>query len=460
MSSVNSIYKEAKEALDKSFKKNSNVSRESYGMDSLFKGESFSDKAYNLNESLSSEASREIQSLELNIREKIRAQFGKTSKIQNKIGGHPDFDHLKDISTNTSKVQNGFAVSLFVDIQGSTKLGVTYSPDMVFMIKNTIIKCIIETIQAFDGHVHRIMGDAVLAFFRTKRSARESAIDALNCGTLIVEFMRSIVSPHLSEQGVEKDVGIRIGIDYGETKSVIWGMYGYPGSSEITATSFYVDIAAKLQQKAPRNRILFGKSLKELLDLPEDVWCCKLIKNENSKYYEPYVTPNYTDANGMKINYNQYVLNHKEYLSMLPIEENSTDSGIEIIAVLKEKGKPSENYYKPCSRIISPFLGIEFKAKIEIPINIKDFKVKFRVRNTGSEASKQKNYGNHETVYESSDNSVIKLSSGYYRCNHWENTSYLGLHFMYVSVLNNNDEIIIPEKRFSVYVGDPLVEVN
>ncbi|EGR2756342.1 adenylate/guanylate cyclase domain-containing protein [Vibrio parahaemolyticus] len=457
MSNINSIYEVANKALAKSFKKSNSIIIKDHSMESLSTIESnFDKKHYTLNESFTNEETREIQTLDLNILEKIRSQFGKSGKVQATIGGHPEFDYL----ANTNSVKNGFTVSLFIDIQGSTKLGVTYSPDKVFLIKNTIIKCVIETIQAFDGHVHRIMGDAVLAFFRSNGSARESAIDALNCGTLIVEFMRSIVCPYLAEQGVEKDVGIRIGIDYGEKESVIWGMYGYPGASEITATSFFVDIAAKLQQKAPRNRILIGKSLKELLDLPEDIWCYKLTKSKDSESIEYYITPNYTDANGKAINYNQYVLNHKEYLSMLPIEDNSSTSTIKIDAVLKQKGKPSNDDYKPCSRIIRPSLGIEFKTKIKVPESINGFKVKFRVRNTGAEAAKEENNANHETIIESYNSSIIEISPGYYRCNHWENTSFLGLHFMYVSVLDNKDKVIIPEKRFSVYVGDPLIESN
>ncbi|WP_440872886.1 nucleotide-binding domain-containing protein [Vibrio diabolicus] len=456
MSNVNSIYEEANKALARSFKKSTNIGFEDYNLKSLLKGESFSSKEYELSESFTDEETREIQTLNLNIREKIRKQFGKHSQVKNTIGGHPDFNYLKD----SNSVKNGFAVTLFIDIQGSTKLGVSYSPDLVFLIKNTIIKCVIETIQAFDGHVHRIMGDAVLAFFRSGKSARESAIDALNCGTLIVEFMRSIVCPYLADQGVEKDVGIRIGIDYGEKESVIWGMYGYPGASEITATSFFVDIAAKLQQKAPRNRILIGKSLKELLDLPNDVWCYKLKKSKDPESIEYYITPNYTDADGKAINYNQYVLNHNEYLSMLPIEDKSSTSKIQIDAVLKKKGKPSNDQYKPCSRIIKPSLGIEFKAKLEVSESIREFKVKFRVRNTGAEAAKEDNNANHETIIESSDSLVKEIYPGYYRCNHWENTSFLGLHFMYVSVLDNKDKVIIPEERFSVYVGDPLIESN
>lgn len=456
MSNINSIYEEASKALAKSFRKNTEISLEGYAMDSLFKGESLSGNEYAKNKIFTSDETREIQTLDLNIIGKIRNEFGKRGGVQATIGGHPEFDHLK----NSNSVKNGFTVSLFVDIQGSTKLGVTYSPDMVFLIKNTIIKCIIETIQAFDGHVHRIMGDAVLAFFRSNKSARESAIDALNCGTLIVEFMRSIVCPYLAKQGVEKDVGIRIGIDYGEKESVIWGMYGYPGASEITATSFFVDIAAKLQQRSPRNRVLFGKSLKELLDLPDNVWCYKLKTRGNEKHIEYYITPNYTDSQGRSINYNQYVLNHEEYLSMLPLENSSTNSKIRIEAVLKEEGRPSSEVYKACSRIIRPSLGIEFKAYFILNESQANFKVRFRVENTGQEASKEENNANHETIIESNSSSVAKIESGEYRCKHWENTSYLGLHFMYVSVLNEMNETIIPEKRFPVYVGDPLIEIN
>ncbi|MNH08763.1 Adenylate and Guanylate cyclase catalytic domain protein [compost metagenome] len=128
-----------------------------------------------------------------------------------------------------------------MDIKGSTKLGLIYSPEEVFFIKNSIIRCAIETIRAFDGHVHRIMGDAVLAFFRSDgESARNAAIDALNCGCYLVEFMRQHVAPKLRENDVG-DVGIRVGIDYGQHDDVLWGMYGFQGSSEVTATSLLTD---------------------------------------------------------------------------------------------------------------------------------------------------------------------------------------------------------------------------
>ncbi|WP_411544538.1 hypothetical protein ACLAJG_10620 [Klebsiella pneumoniae] len=62
------------------------------------------------------------------------------------------------------------------------------------------------------------------------------------------------VIPKLNDLGVDENLGIRIGIDYGANDQVVWGMYGYQEKlEEVTATSFFVHVAAKLQQKAPKN---------------------------------------------------------------------------------------------------------------------------------------------------------------------------------------------------------------
>jgi len=98
------------------------------------------------------------------VKTELRKVFCKKSEVNEAIGCHPDFDDLRE----NDELRNGYAVTMFFDIAGSTKLGKTYSPEMVFNIKNTIIRYIIEIIQAFDGHVHRIMGDAVMAFFRSE----------------------------------------------------------------------------------------------------------------------------------------------------------------------------------------------------------------------------------------------------------------------------------------------------
>ena len=56
---------------------------------------------------------------------------------------------------------------------------------------------------------------------------------------------KPIVVPKLNYE--DYPFGIRIGIDYGPKEKVYWSSYGYLNMSEVTATSFYVDVASKLQ---------------------------------------------------------------------------------------------------------------------------------------------------------------------------------------------------------------------
>ncbi|MBJ6584342.1 adenylate/guanylate cyclase domain-containing protein, partial [Enterobacter roggenkampii] len=180
--------------------------------------------------------------------------------------------------------------------------------------KNTIIKYAIEIIQAFDGHVHRIMGDAVMAFFRTKEhEASESlmmknAVDSINCATYLIEFMEKVITPIIEEQGADEPVGIRVGVDYGNNDDVIWGNYGAFGAFEVTATSYNVDVAAKLQHAAKTNTIMIGYNLKKLLGLGKEY----TSTIEKSGVSQTYVKPNYKIGES-QINYKQYKFNHKEY---------------------------------------------------------------------------------------------------------------------------------------------------
>lgn len=376
---------------------------------------------------------------EFQVQENIRSLFGKTGRRLSQIGGHPDFTHLE----TTGSQEKGYVVSLFVDIKGSTKLGLVYSPEQVFWIKNQIIKCAMETILAFDGHVHRIMGDAVLAFFRGNQTTpRDSAINAINCGTYLVEFMRSVVSPKMKEFGVQDDVGIRVGVDYGPHEKVIWGMYGYAGLSEVTATSYHVDVAAKLQQRASKNRVMIGQELAELLDLHEDIIECKITAGDEDKY----VKPNYTDISGKPKNYRQFVIKHNSYFEMLPKPE---DTALPIsITSIEINGQEEAELFK-CARCAGRQIHIKFSASFSIPgWNHSEIKVRFRVENHGKQAATATDYANHSTEVKATRN-----ENGRYSASNIEPTAYVGLHYMFVSVIDADGKVIHKEQKFPVYIG-------
>lgn len=400
-------------------------------------------------ESVSESRVNKVVEHDFGIQQKIRKLFGKSGIRRDAIGGHPDFDYL--VKQKAGETKNGFTVSLFMDIKGSTKLGVIYPPEDVFFIKNKIIKCAIETILAFDGHVHRIMGDAVLAFFRSDGlSTHNAAIDAINCGAYLVQLMKDVVMPELNEHDLKEDVGIRIGVDYGSDKDVLWGMYGYSGASEVTATSFYVDVAAKLQQASPRNRVMLGQSIKELLDLHEDIVEKKFRVYKGEKIEDQFVTPNYIDASGEKINYRQFVLNQKNYFALLP-KPSEQNKQLLLTSTLKEKsGVPSSESYFACSRVIPKAHGVEFKVRFQLADTNAALRVRFRVENHGNQALNHagESRGNHDTFVDANLN-----VDGEYFAKHWEGTSYLGMHYMYVSVWDA-DKIVIPEECYGIYVGD------
>ncbi|WP_122604052.1 nucleotide-binding domain-containing protein [Pseudomonas viridiflava] len=378
-----------------------------------------------------------------NVQNNIRQLYGKPGISDAVIGGHPDFDHLVE----SRAWENGFVTSLFVDIQGSTRLGVYYSPEMVFYFKNQIIKCAIECVMAFDGHVHRIMGDAVLAFFRGNGNANDSAIDAINCGAVLVQYIREEVVPKLRERGLAEDVGIRVGIDYGSHEQVLWGMYGYAGVSEVTATSFHVDVAAKLQQSAPRNRVMLGQSIVELLDLHDEVIEVKRAISGGEKTNLPFVSPNYKDANGRPMNYRQYVLSQDRYSALLPYPEDA-DEPIRITSTIKrEKGIQSEDHYFKCSRSVPLRQGIEFKALFFPVTQTEKIQVKFRVENNGKQAEAAVDKGNHDTMI-----TARRRDNGQYFASHWECSVYLGLHYMFISVYED-DVITHREQRYSLFIG-------
>ncbi|MEI7086301.1 adenylate/guanylate cyclase domain-containing protein [Pectobacterium versatile] len=449
--SIKNIYSNLEKSLEKTISdskvRNFNESITEYAMDSVLGAESRKNP-YNFIKSSASVESLQISTdtQSYGIKEIVRNKFGKHGSLMPSFGCHPDFYNMAE-----GELKKGYSVTLFMDIIGSTKLGVIFSPETVFKIKNDIIRCAIETVNSFDGHVHRIMGDAVMAFFRSEKYRLEeriadSAIDAINCATFLIEMFKDVVIPKLNELGVDENLGIRIGIDYGSDEQVIWGKYGYMESQEVTATSFFVDVAAKLQQKAPKNSIMIGDNLANLMGFDENQLSIKTKIKNNETIELKYITPNYSDVSGKPINYKQHILRSGDYYKLLPINNNNDELTVRA-SLKKNKDEISNNEYYPCSRFIKKGMGISFKGYYNSQITYANPRFKFRVVNTGAEAAENEENGNHEEF------EVAKHSGDRYFSKHWEDTSFTGLHHMYVSFWDG-DKLIASEKCFSVFIND------
>lgn len=250
------------------------------------------------------------------LQKQIRPYFGREGVNEEPIGTPPDFVCLE--GTNNRKEQ--YTCTLFVDIKGSTRLSLLYPLDFVFTFKNAVIQACVEVIRAFDGHVHRLMGDAVMAFFGSSTKDKEDAIaDAINCCITLRAILEQSIKPWMARKGLEaKDFGFRVGCDFGNDNEVLWGSFGYHNVGEVSATGLPVDMASKLQSLAGKNQTMLGQGLLDFVNWPAKYSDVK----KNSKDEElPFVSPNITDKNGNSLNYMMKQLSYEKCIefSALPI---------------------------------------------------------------------------------------------------------------------------------------------
>lgn len=379
----------------------------------------------------------------------LRPLFGKGLPQSPAIGDHPDFCHLK----GTEETCYCPIVTMFMDIEGSTRLSLLYPLATVQRIKNAFIQTAIQIVQCFDGHVHRIMGDAVMSFFGGVVDKSEDAIiNGVNCAAVLQHFAEHVVRPRLDEVGCNHDFGIRVGLDFGAKAEVLWSAYGYPGVEEVTATSFFVDIASKLQHASGRNQAMIGGSLLNKIDFPSELVSTKTAVRDGTTISIPYVEPNHTDRNGKPVNYVQRILKRSDYLQCTPIAFTSDLhrlSGVPPVkvtaSVYSDKRSVCEGEYAAASRCLPKDREIRFELLIPY-MPMLPYSIKVKVENHGKEAWQKNpdNGDNHETNYQ------IRTQEEHRNFEHWEHTRFRGLHFVTFEVKNHKG--IQYRSRFGVYI--------
>ncbi|HIP27253.1 MAG TPA: guanylate cyclase [Flavobacteriaceae bacterium] len=253
------------------------------------------------------------------LKKNFRKLVGKKQKYEETIGTHPDFKHLE--KTNDS--EQHYIVSMFVDIKNSTSIYLK-TKDLIRTkyIKNTMLRIITIFMQVFDGHIHRLQGDAVFSYFGWKDKCEEDAIiDSLNAASFLLYYIENELNQQLEKQQLSP-IKLRIGIDFGEQEEVLWSEYGLPGSTEVTTTSLHTDLAAKLQNQASANSIMIGDNIKTFLDLPAEFITKKTYQENGEKKEKDYILKKPEKY------YKMWVFQHKNYLKYFPFLENKSYSMI------------------------------------------------------------------------------------------------------------------------------------
>lgn len=340
------------------------------------------------------------------------------------IGSHPDFDDL-----NHENYINHHCVSMFVDIKGSTKLIDKYSILEVRLIKDTIITLIINVVNQFGGHIQRLQGDGVFVLFaRRNRNHINSIVNALNSASLITHFISVDLADIFTKNEI-RPLRIRVGIDFGDDKDVLWSYYGIPGCDELTTTSLHTDMAAKLQSKAFDNTILIGNNIVTNLDLTRE-YISNYYSKDDTREEVYHITPTLT--------YKFYVFNWKNYLlshpnfKLLSTQKLKFEKPKLYLKCFYTLGSSEPIQYFPNSKGIPKGAEIHFTLYENNNIYTqKGFeKIKWTIYNTGNEAKLDNTL--EQEVQNDSNN----------RINCTANAKYLGFHKIQCKLIRNHSDNI------------------
>ncbi len=238
----------------------------------------------------------------------LNAFLNEKHLVDAKIGLHPDFQHLK----RTDNTERHYIVSVFVDIQGSTKLFNEYDLEDVFRITNTIQSAVIHTCLSIGGHIQRLQGDGVFAYFGGKDIDKGKAVQmAVLACSMFTYFVKNDLQNVFLEDGIE-DIKTRIGIDFGDDDMVMWSNFGLLEVSELTTLSLHTSLSSKMQSYAKPNGIVVVQYIKDRMSCDSGFF--DLVRNSKGEVERKYIFEN--DKTNFR--YTQYTFDWYRYLKSLP----------------------------------------------------------------------------------------------------------------------------------------------
>lgn len=209
---------------------------------------------------------------------------------------------------NNNKVK---LIILNIDIVGSTKLSMTLPIERLSRIIQTFTQEMTKIIRLYGGYVLKYIGDAIIGFFNVNTSEHvyPSCINAINCARTMIKVIHQGFNPVLNQYDYP-EMGVRIGIDYGENVVVRYlsfsenleDSYNHLHNNIIlknkieeldktTKNPFYdilgytISIATKMTAYAKVDHIIVGQLIYDILSQEEQEYFFLVdINSENWNY--------------------------------------------------------------------------------------------------------------------------------------------------------------------------------
>jgi adenylate cyclase len=215
------------------------------------------------------------------------------------------FEETQEIlsSYNNEKIK---LIILNIDIVGSTKLSMNLPIERVSKIIQTFCQEMTKIIRLYGGYVLKYIGDAIIGFFNVSSNHLYTlCINAINCARTMIKVINQGFNPVFSQYDYP-EIGVRIGIDYGD--NVIVKYYPYienvsdltrydyktiQKTSELISDKgptydilgYTISIATKMTTHAKVNNIIVGQLIYDVLSKEEQEYFSLVdINPENWNY--------------------------------------------------------------------------------------------------------------------------------------------------------------------------------
>lgn len=208
---------------------------------------------------------------------------------------------LSDNNNNDTKIKS---IILYIDMVGSTKLSMTLPIERFSKIIQAFTQEITKVIRMYGGYVLKYIGDAVIAFFTVSTdNLYLPCINAINCAKTMVKVIKQGFNPILNQYDYP-EMGVRIGIDYGENvivkyllatentnnliknrKSKIAQGKNKRDKTIYDILGYTISITTKMSTYAKVDHIIIGQLIYDILSKEEQSYFHKVeTKPENWNY--------------------------------------------------------------------------------------------------------------------------------------------------------------------------------
>jgi adenylate cyclase len=201
-------------------------------------------------------------------------------------------------------------IILYIDVVGSTNLSMTLPLERFAKIIQTFTQEITKIIRLYGGYVLKYIGDAIMGFFTINTdNLYLLCINAINCAKTMVKMLKQGFNPILNQYDYP-EMGVRIGIDYGENTIVkyvpfsenknnlteennginSWKKKIIKEKNEVKKTiydilGYTISITTKMSAYAKADHIIIGQLIYDILSKEEQSYFRKVdTKPENWNY--------------------------------------------------------------------------------------------------------------------------------------------------------------------------------